>query len=175
MAKFKNRSSERLIQICYGGMIAALYVVLTLVSAAFGLSSGVIQVRISEALCVLCVFMPSAVWGLTVGCLIANTVTEAVPIDIFFGAVATLIGAAGAYLLPKIPRLRRIGVWLAPLPTVLANAAILPFVLRYAYNIGDSMYFMAVTVAIGEFVSAAVMGTFLRIALERTLFRRKEI
>lgn len=40
-------------------VIAALYVVLTYLAAAFNLSSGVIQVRFSEALTILPVFTPA--------------------------------------------------------------------------------------------------------------------
>lgn len=47
--------------ICRGAVIAALYTVLTLVAAACGLSSGVIQFRISEALCILGVLTPAAI------------------------------------------------------------------------------------------------------------------
>lgn len=56
--------------IAYSAMIAAAYVALTMISAAFGLSSGAIQIRISEALCVLPIFTLSAVPGVTVGCLL---------------------------------------------------------------------------------------------------------
>ena len=55
-----------------GGAIAALYVVLTLVANAFGLASGAIQVRLSEALTILPCFTAAAVPGLTVGCILAN-------------------------------------------------------------------------------------------------------
>lgn len=48
----------------YASAIAAIYVVLTLVSAAVGLSGGVIQLRLSEALTVLPVFTGAAVPGL---------------------------------------------------------------------------------------------------------------
>ena len=74
-------------------MIAAIYVVLTLLAAMFGLSSGVIQLRLSEALCLLPLIFPEAVVGLTLGCALANLITGCVFWDIIFGSVATLIGA----------------------------------------------------------------------------------
>ena len=55
-----QRSRDHVLWICRAGLIAALYTVLTLFSAAFGLSGGVIQVRISEALCILPVFTTAA-------------------------------------------------------------------------------------------------------------------
>ena len=86
-----------------GALIAALYVSLTYASSLFGLSSGAIQFRLSEMLCILPVFMPEAVVGLTLGCLIANLLTGAVVWDIIFGSLATLMGAVGARLLSKLP------------------------------------------------------------------------
>ena len=97
-------------------LIAALYVALTFASALFGLASGVIQFRISEMLCILPLFMPEAVVGLTLGCFIANLATNAIIWDILFGTIATLIGAIGTRILRNLPKKL---IWLAPLPTVL--------------------------------------------------------
>ena len=79
-------------EIANGGMIAALYVVLTFVAQAFGLASGAIQVRFSEALCLLPCLMASAVPGLTIGCVLANLLTGCAALDVIFGSLATLIG-----------------------------------------------------------------------------------
>ena len=57
-------------------LIAALYVCLTYVSTIFGLSSGAIQFRISEMLCILPIFMPEAIAGLTIGCMLSNIVSR---------------------------------------------------------------------------------------------------
>ena len=146
--------------LCRGAMIAALYVVLTLLSAAMGLSSGVIQFRLSEALCVLPVFTSAAVPGLTIGCLIANLVTGAPVWDVLFGSLATLLGALGARALRNLP-------YLASLPTVLANAAIVPPVLIYAYGVGDGWLFIVATVAIGELVCCTGLGSVLVATLSR--------
>ena len=86
-------------QLTRGAMIAALYVVLTYISFLCGLSSGAIQVRISEALCVLPAFFPEAIPALFIGCALANLLTGSILWDIIFGSLATLIGAFGAYLL----------------------------------------------------------------------------
>lgn len=147
-----------------GALVAALYVVLTYVSALFGLASGAIQLRISEALCVLPLFMPEAVFGLFVGCLISNLLTTAVIWDVIFGSLATLIGALGAYL---VGRCGKKFATLAPLPTVLANAIIVPFVLRFAYGAPEALYFLIFTVGIGEVLSAWVLGLVLYSALKR--------
>ena len=143
-----------------GAVIAALYVVLTLVSAAFGLSSGVIQLRLSEALCVLPFFCAEAVPGLFLGCLIANLVTGAPIWDILFGSLATLLGAAGA-------RLLRRWRFLVPIPTVLANALIIPPVLIFAYGVPDAYLFLVATVSAGEILSCGVLGLLLLTVLQK--------
>ncbi|MBQ3590734.1 MAG: QueT transporter family protein, partial [Clostridia bacterium] len=68
----KNTSIRFLVR---SAMIAALYVALTLVSAMLGMSSGAVQIRLAEALCVLPVFTAAAIPGVTVGCFIANLLT----------------------------------------------------------------------------------------------------
>ena len=82
-------------------MIAALYVVLTFLSNAFGLASGAIQIRISEALTLLPYFTPAAVPGLFVGCLLSNVLTGCALFDVLFGSLATLLGAIGTRILRK--------------------------------------------------------------------------
>lgn len=144
-------------------VIAALYAVLTLLSSLFGLSGGVIQFRLSEALCVLPLFTPAAVPGLFLGCILANLLTGSVFWDTVFGSLATFFGALGAYLLRnKKPAL-------APWPTVLSNTLIIPFVLRFAYGAEGSLPFFALTVFIGETLTAGVLGNL----LAKTLFRHK--
>ena len=78
-----------------GALIAALYALLTL--EVQPLSSGLVQLRVSEALCVLPWFTSSAVPGLFLGCLIANLAVGAMLPDIIFGSLATLIAAYLTY------------------------------------------------------------------------------
>lgn len=139
-------------------MIAAIYVALTMLSALMGLSSGAIQLRLSEAMCLLPLILPEAIVGLTLGCALANFITGCAVWDIVFGSVATLIGAVGAYLLKRLPEKYE---FVATIPTVLANAVIVPFVLKWAYGIEDGYWFLFATVGIGEVLSAGVLGTFL--------------
>ena len=144
-----------------GGAIAALYVVLTLVANAFGLASGAIQVRLSEALTILPCFTPAAVPGLTVGCILANLVTGCAPWDVVFGSLATLIGAVGTYLLRKKPLL----AWISP---VLSNAIIVPIVLQKVYGVPDSFWYLMLTVGAGEVIACGILGLLLYKALEKT-------
>ena len=134
-------------------VIAAIYVVLTIFANMLGLANGAIQVRLSEAMCVLPIFFPEAIAGLSVGCLLANIITGCLPLDIIFGTIATLIGAVGTYGLKKHN-------FLAVLPPIVSNTVIVPIVLRYAYGLGDAWWYMAITVCIGEIISCAVLGSF---------------
>ena len=138
--------------ISQGALTAALYVVFSLVSAAFGLSNGVIQVRISEAMSVLPYFSVSTVPGLVLGCCITNVICGGNIFDVVFGSLATLIGAIGTYLFRKKTPL------LAPVPPIVANTLIIPFVLKYAYGFGDSFFFMFFTVFTGEIISSGLLG-----------------
>ena len=128
------------------------------------LANGAIQFRISEALCILPIFLPEAVPGLFIGCLISNLITAGNPFDIVFGALATLIGAYGAWLLRKLPHKL---LWLATIPTVLANMLIVPPVLIFAYGVEDAYLWLVLTVGIGEVVCAAIGGTILGYALKK--------
>lgn len=140
-------------------MIAALYTVLTIFINAFNLASGAIQVRISEALTVLPYYTPAAIPGLFVGCLISNTVTGSLPWDIVFGSLATLIGAAGTYLLRRWK-------WTAPIPPIVANTLIIPLILSFVYKIPDTIPYLMLTVGIGEVLSCGVLGMALLLALQ---------
>ena len=143
-----------------GAIIAALYVVLTFLANACGLASGVIQVRISEALNVLVCFTGAAVPGVTVGCLLANLLTGGVIWDVIFGTLASFIGAFGGYLLRK----NRILALLCP---VLSNALIVPFVLKFAYGAPDAFWFLFVSVAIGEVIAFGILGYLLGLLADK--------
>ena len=142
-----------------GGMIAALYVVLTVLAAQFNLASGAIQVRFSEALTIMPVFTAAAVPGLAVGCVLANLLTGCAAWDVVFGSLATLIGAIGTRLLKDRPLL----AWIPP---VISNMAIIPIILIKVYAVPDAWWFLVLTVGAGEVLSCGVLGLLLRKALK---------
>ena len=135
-------------------MIAAIYVVLTIFISAFHLASGAIQIRISEALTILPAFTPAAIPGLFIGCLISNLITGAMLPDIIFGSLATLLGALGTYFLRKYK-------WAIPIPPILANVLIIPWILSYVYGFPGSIFYFMLTVGIGEVISCGVLGLLL--------------
>ena len=147
------------------GMIAATYVVMTFVSSMLGLSSGAIQVRFSEALNVLVCFTGAAVPGLFIGCIAANLLTGACILDMIFGSFATLIGA---FIGRKIAELEN-GKYnkLVPIPTILSNAIIVPWVLQRGYGVNLPYTSLFVTVGLGEIISAGLIGMFVYFTLLR--------
>lgn len=163
----KKHYQSKVLFTAQAAMIAAIYVVLTLLGASF--SYGEIQVRISEALTILPVFTPAAVPGVFLGCLISNILGGCILPDIIFGSLATLAGAVFTW------KLRNKSRFLAPLPPIIANALIVPFVLKYGYIVPLPIPFMMLTVGIGEIISCGVLGLILYSALNRyrgILFRQ---
>lgn len=151
--------NKKILFITHAAIIAALYVVLTYVANAFGLASGSIQIRLSEALTILPFFTPAAIPGLFIGCLLSNILTGGVILDIIFGSLATLIGALLSYKL-------RGNKYLVPIPPILANAIIVPFILIYGYGLHSSTFsFLMLTVGIGEIISCGILGLLLLKAL----------
>ena len=162
----QNQRNKRILFLCRGALVAALYVVLTFLAKFLGLDSGPIQVRFSEMLCILPIFMPSSIWGITVGCFLSNILVGAHWLDILIGPLATLIGALGTYALRKIK-------WLAPLPAVLSNAIIIPFVLSYAYGAEEAIPLLMITVGIGEVISVYGLGGLFMVSAKNFLNKLK--
>ena len=162
----KNKGTQFLTE---AAAIGAIYVVLTLLLAP--LSFGEVQIRFSEALTILPFFTPAAIPGLFIGCIIANLLGGAIPVDIIFGSIATLIGAVFTY------KLRNSNRFLAPIPPIATNAIIVPFVLRFGYGVNLPIPLMMLTVGIGEVVSCAIVGLILQTALlkyKNVIFRSQK-
>ncbi len=155
--------NKKTLYITQAAMIAAVYVVMTYYINAFNLANGAIQLRLSEALCILPIFTPAAIPGLFVGCLLSNIITGCVIWDVIFGSLATLIGAVGTYMLRNTK-------FAFTLPPVLANTIIVPSVLKYAYGLGDAVWYLMITVGIGEVLSICICGLILKGALWKERF-----
>ncbi|MDR0840033.1 MAG: QueT transporter family protein [Christensenellaceae bacterium] len=145
-----------------GALIAALYALVTFAIAP--ISSGLLQVRISEALCVLPYFTPAAIPGLFVGCLVGNLLTPgADPLDVVFGSLATLLAAALTYLLARRGRSR---YW-APLPAVAVNALVVGWLLADIYQVGVPFLLCALYVAAGQALACYGLGLPLMALLDK--------
>lgn len=150
--------NQKVMFLTRAAMIAAVYVVLSVVFAPFGTKA--VQVRIAEALTILPVFSSAAVPGLFVGCLIGNMLAGSILPDVIFGSLATLIGALGTRAL------RRTHPVLGTFPPILSNMIIVPLVLRYGYGDPLPIPYMMLTVGIGEVISCGVLGMILYAALK---------
>lgn len=162
----KNTRNNKVLFMAHAAMIAAVYVVLTLVFAPF--SYGEVQVRISEALTILPALTPAAIPGVFIGCILSNIIVGCILPDIIFGSLATLIGAAFTYLL------RSKSKWLFPVPPIVSNTLIVPFVLHYGYQITLPIPFLMLTVGIGEILSCGVLGMIVYTTLNKyrnTIFK----
>lgn len=148
-----------------GAVIAALYVVLTVLQNVLlpGSASMAVQFRAAEALCVLALFSPAAIAGLSVGCLVFNlTYAAALPLDFLIGTAATLLAGISMYLL------RNVRVWKLPLPALLMPAVFNGLLVGWelTYYIGEAFWFNAACVAAGEAAVLLVLGSALYLALQ---------
>ena len=158
----------------YGALIAALYVVLTHLQNILipNSASFAIQFRVSEAMCVLALFTPAAVWGLTVGCFLFNlTFAGALPLDMLVGSLATFLATGGMYL-TRNWKIKGYPLLAMLLPAVF-NALLVGWEL--SVYIGGGFWLNGLYVAIGEAAVLLTLGTvlyyvFLRGNLQNRIF-----
>ena len=159
-------------QLATAGVIAALYAVLAYFASIFGIAYGPIQCRFSEALCVLPFLFPAATPGLFVGCLVANLLSPYGALDIIFGSLATLLAAVWTQHTHH--------KWLAPLPPVLCNAAIVGAVISFQETgftgaFAGAFAYNAVTVGVGEAIACYVLGGVLLTVLPKVPALRRQM
>lgn len=141
-------------------MIGALYVALTYMQNFLIPNSATwaIQFRVSEAMCVLALFTPAAIPGLTIGCLLFNiSFAGALPLDFLVGSLATLLATAGMYGLRKVT-VKGYPLFAMLLPAV-SNAVLVGWEL--SIYVGGGFWLNALYVAIGELAVLLILGTAL--------------
>ena len=160
------RNRTRIRYWTHAAIIAALYAALTHLQNFIlpGSASWAIQCRLSETLCVLALFTPAAIPGLSVGCLVFNLTSAAVlPLDFLVGSAATALAAAGMW------HSRRLQVGGYPLPALLmpalTNAVLVGWEL--SVYIGGGFWINALYVAIGELIVMLVFGSLLYHVMKR--------
>ena len=166
MRPFFDAMRKNYRNLTYGALIAALYVALTYLQNALipGSATWAIQFRASEALCVLALYTPSAIWGLGIGCLLFNlSYAGALPLDAVVGTLASLLAGWGMYLL------RNVRVKKVPLPALLipgiTNGLLVGWELWLF--IGGDLWLNMLYVAIGEWLVLLTLGAALAWAMER--------
>ena len=148
--------NELVRSICRNAFIAANYVVLTL--AMGPLAYLPIQVRISEALVLLCFFRRDYIWGLTLGCFLANLIgSPYLPWDLIFGTLATFLSCLCICLCKHL--------LVATVFPIAFNAFIIAGEIAV---IEKTLYWpMVGTIALGEFISVAIIGYLLFFFLKK--------
>ena len=150
--------NKRTLYITQAAVIAAIYTVLVFV---FQFSSfGPIQFRIAEALTILPYFTPAAIPGVTIGCLLSNLLFKPDILDVIFGSLATLIAAFLSYHL-------RENKFFVPIPPILVNAIIIPWVLKNTYLDAGPIRLLMLSVGAGQLISAGILGMILLFALDK--------
>lgn len=165
--------SKRIRYVAHAAIIAALYTVLTHAQNLLlpGSASWAIQCRLSEALCVLALFTPAAIPGLSVGCLLFNlTFSPALPLDFLLGTLATFLAASSMWAMR-----RRLTVGGYPLLALLMPALFNGVLVGWELTvyIGGAFLINGLYVALGELIVLLVFGSVLyRIIKKRNLDKR---
>lgn len=154
---------NKTLSITYTAIIAALYCALTL--ALYPLSYGPVQFRISEALCILPLFIPQSVAGLTIGCFLSNIFSTAGPLDMILGTLATLLAALLSYFAGATIKNTFFKLTVGVLSPTLFNSFIVPFAILSITEIGQIYLVTALWVGLGEIVVLVVLGIPLYLAL----------
>lgn len=132
-------------------------------------ASWVIQFRAAEALCVLALFTPAAIPGLTIGCFLFNIgFAGALPLDALVGTLASFLAAVGMY------GLRNVKIKNYPLPAMLLPAVCNAFLVGWelALYLSGGFWLNALYVAIGELAVMLTLGSALyAVILRRSLDR----
>lgn len=174
-----SRSRTWIRLLVHRALITAVYLALTLIFSP--IAFGMVQFRVSEALMILPALTPAGIWGVTIGCLLANILNpyNLGPVDIIFGTLATFIAAVivRQIALRVQPPMEEISLkspklYLLLLPTIVSNALIvgfyLPFLLMDAPN-AAAVLFSMLTVGLGEVGVLLLLGIPLLFALLRNV------
>ncbi len=148
------------------GLVSALYVTLTLL--VFPISSGSVQVRVSEAFTLLPLLFYETIPALAVGCLISNLITGCAFPDIILGSIITLLSAILTYISGKIIKNTCLKIFVGGLFPVILNAFLLPLVWIFVYGINEYVYMVQVAILlVGQSLSVYALGTPLYLALKK--------
>ncbi|MGN1050766.1 MAG: QueT transporter family protein [Acutalibacteraceae bacterium] len=90
---------RKTVYVVQGAIIGALYIVLTIGQNLLipGSTSAAVQFRVSEVLCLLALYTPAAIPGLTIGCLLSNILAGLGAVDLVFGPIASFFAAFFVY------------------------------------------------------------------------------
>lgn len=155
-------------------VIAALYAALTYAQGILlpGTTTAAVQFRVSESLNVLALFMPEAIPGLTIGCIISNiySIGQGLPLDMIFGSLATLGATLCIYFL-RNAKIKSYPLFAMLMPAiwngVIVGWEIETFFIEGKFHFADFL-FQGGLVALGELGVMLILGT----ALYYTILKR---
>ena len=147
---------NKTLSIVYTALIGALYCALTV--ALYPISYGPMQFRVSEALCILPLFMPQSVIGLTIGCFISNIFSSAGPLDMIFGTMATLFAAIVSYIAGKNIKNTALKLVVGVLSPTIFNALLVPIAILGISQITQAYFTYALWVGLGELGVLTILG-----------------
>jgi uncharacterized membrane protein len=154
--------------IARAGVIAGLYVVLTLIT--FPIASTEIQFRPSEGLTLLALFLPESIPALFVGCMISNLITGCQILDVIFGGIITLVAGICTFGIGKIIKKTWIKILVGGLFPVLLNALLLPVIWYYCYYQSEMVYYIQViSLTISQSISVYAVGSPIVVFLKKRL------
>lgn len=166
----KNKKTRFLVQTA---IIGAMYAVLTYAQNFLlpGTTSMAVQFRVSEVLNVLAIFMPSAIPGLTLGCVLSNlyNIGAGLPLDMIFGSLATLGATLCIYAFRNV-KIKGYPI-LSMLMPAIWNGVIVGWEIEYFFIEGKFEFVGFLTqgglVALGELGVMAILGTLLYYIIEK--------
>lgn len=171
--KIKRSKRSTVLFLTQAGVIAAMYVTLTYLSAAAGLAFNAVQFRLSEIMCVFALYTSAAIPGLTIGCIISNISSTLGLIDIFAGSTATLLAALCIYFTRGL-KIKNFPVSV-PLFSSLFNAVIVGLEIWYLdpSRTAQLFFISALEVAAGEIVVCTIGSLILPPLIKRTKIIKK--
>lgn len=127
--------------------VAAIYMVLTIVLS--GISYGPLQFRVSEVMTLLPFYNKEYIWGITVGCILANIASP-------FGIVDIIVGSFASFLAAVIMSRMKI-IWLASLMPAITNILV---GVQIALMSSEPLNFFVVTgqIMLSQFIIVTIIG-----------------
>ena len=161
MYKFTTKKLAR------AGIVAGLYALLSM--SFFTISSGPVQMRVSEGLTLLPLLFPETIPAVFVGCIVSNVLTGCAPLDVVFGSLITLVAALLTYFTGKAIKKTVLKVFVGGLFPVVLNAVFLPLIWYFCYGELEYLYIVQVAILLaGQSLAVYVFGSIFYFAIAKT-------
>ena len=157
----KNSKSTILLARC--GVIAGLYVALSMVS----IPVGAIQFRLSEGLTMLPLIFPESIISVFIGCILTNLITGCALLDIILGSVITLVAGVFTYFIGRLFKKFSLKIIVGGIFPVILNALFLPLIWSVCYGAGEYVYIVqALLLLASQSVSVYGVGTIMLLGVK---------